>query len=511
MEKRISKRIRGISPTKLTPHITIRRHKLKRKEERLNSDPTNTQTQAPSSSTSFKNYREQKSSESDAEDINLVKRKAYTSNHNSSVVIASPKFSLVRRHSVGNYSFIFDDSKENLNNETDTEASFRSASNTSINIPEVEDSIFTDDSSTEDFSEEEIPETTMAMATIKEPLPKYTSQLSRRELELFVSTFNIWSTQRKLTDDIKKIQFQLAISNKVAQQWFNINQAIVIDNDITWDNFIKIFFETCPTENTDDELSFSEIISMTQGRTEKATIFIQKIRYLFGKEWGKYPEKDIVQGMVKQLNINTRRYIECRGLPDSYTDLMKIIQQYEAKGGTKELDEIVIKTERVQFATQVEPEINMEMKEISDSLHKISAFMSREHAASGYTKMPNTNPFVDTNAFTATTNTFKNGNSGYEQYNSREHGSGRGGGRGVNFNHYQSQGRNRDFRNLPKCWTCGKTGHVQATCYYNNGQQQWSGYTNSQESKRNNTAARQQWSGEPKQTGFLGNYHGRGN
>ena len=163
------------------------------------------------------------------------------------------------------------------------------------------------------------------MATSNEPMPKYALPLSRRELELFINTFNKWASQRKI---VKKFQFQLAINNKVAQQWFNINQGLITDNAVTWKIFIDTFLYTCPTESTVDELSFAEIISMTQGRTEKATIFIQKIRYLFGRDWGNYLKKDIVQGMVRQLNLNTRRYIECRGLPDNYNELMNIINQY---------------------------------------------------------------------------------------------------------------------------------------------------------------------------------------
>ena len=77
MEKRISERIRGILLTKLTPHLAIRKHKLKGKEEILNSDPRNTQTHLVPSFIDihkFKNYKEQKFSDSDTEDKNIAKR-----------------------------------------------------------------------------------------------------------------------------------------------------------------------------------------------------------------------------------------------------------------------------------------------------------------------------------------------------------------------------------------------------------------------------------------------------
>lgn len=320
-----------------------------------------------------------------------------------------------------------------------------------------------------------------------EPMPKYTKLLCQRDLDMFTNTFNIWATSKNLTDQQKKLQFQLAIDNRIAQQWFTINQDNIQNNAVTWDAFIKSFMTTCPTENNDDVLSFSEIIAMTQGRTEKATIFIQKIRYLFGQEWGKYPEKDIVLGMVKQLSINTRRYIECRGLPDTYVELMKLIQQYEAKGGTKELDDIIIKQETaVQWAaTTSESQETIDAKNISDSLHKISAFTARENEKSSYTAAASTNPFISDQPFNPHTNTFATGNPNHRHHSPL--------GRGVNS--IQAQGRNRDFRNIPKCWTCGKTGHVQATCYYNNSQQQqqWSGYNGQHYQTENKSGPQQQW------------------
>ena len=116
MEKRISKRIRGIPPNKVTPVITIRRHKIRANLERQNSDPTYEAQDnlAATSSKSFSNYREPQHSESDTEEQNLLKIKENNPGP-SSVVIASPKLILKRRHSVGNYSFVFEDTNNTHN------------------------------------------------------------------------------------------------------------------------------------------------------------------------------------------------------------------------------------------------------------------------------------------------------------------------------------------------------------------------------------------------------------
>ena len=58
----------------------------------------------------------------------------------------------------------------------------------------------------------------------------------------------------------------------------------------------------------DDQPSLTEIMAMTQRIGEKASIFIQNIRYLYGLQWDKHPEKELVHAMVKQLSTHTRRY-----------------------------------------------------------------------------------------------------------------------------------------------------------------------------------------------------------
>jgi len=70
--------------------------------------------------------------------------------------------------------------------------------------------------------------------------------------------------------------------------------------------------------------------------------------------------------------LNARRYIECRGVPDTYGDLMKQIQQYEGKGGAKEIDDIVIKIEiPINYVD------NQKLDGIEETLKNLSSLMAQ--------------------------------------------------------------------------------------------------------------------------------------
>jgi len=188
-----------------------------------------------------------------------------------------------------------------------------------------------------------------------------------------LNLFEVWAKQKKIADEQIKLQLQRVVPSRVAQQWFAINQHQITDNGILWAQFRKDFLEKCPTENDDDDISFAEIISKTQGKSEKASLFLQKIHYLFGNKWNTYPEKEIVKRMVRQLNLNTRRYVECRGVPDNYVDLMAQIQHYEVRGGAKDIDEMKIKTEVP--ANYIG---NEDLEGISETLKTMSILMNQQ-------------------------------------------------------------------------------------------------------------------------------------
>jgi hypothetical protein len=221
-----------------------------------------------------------------------------------------------------------------------------------------------------------------------EPMPKYKAEkkLASKEVDSFLKQFEVWSDQRKYDEKTRKLHLPLAMENRVAQQWFTINQNLATDNAVSWRQFTKALTEECPMED-DDDPSFAELISMSQGRDEKASIFLQKIRYYYGDKWGQYPEKEIVPAMVKQLTINTRRYIQCRGIPDTYAKLMEIVKDYEERGGTKDLDKISLKTEADISVVQQEAQQFMKLEEqINQISQAVNAFTMNRGRGGGYVR-----------------------------------------------------------------------------------------------------------------------------
>jgi hypothetical protein len=284
-----------------------------------------------------------------------------------------------------------------------------------------------------------------------EPMPKYRPEkkLASKEVDLFLKQYEVWAAQRKYDEKTKKLHLPLALENRVAQQWFTINQNKTTDDATSWAAYIKFFKEECPMED-DDAPTFAEMMSMTQKKDEKASIFLQRIRYYFGDQWGKFPEKDIIPAMVKQLTINTRRYVQCRGMPEDYQKLMEIVKEYEEKGGTKDLDKITVKTEaEVSF---IEKELERFQK-IEEQINQVSLAINQMSMNRG-----------------------RGGQRG---------GRGRGGGRGFRGGYRGARGggygqqtgfsqqQPQHYNNTPNagneetfiCGFCKKPGHIKRNCF----------------------------------------------
>jgi len=295
-----------------------------------------------------------------------------------------------------------------------------------------------------------------------EPIPKYTQPLSKKALELYFTRYEAWARQKGYDDEQKKQNVQLAITNVIAQQWFTIHADEIDDRAVTWLDFRDAFLQSCPMENKDDDMTYTEIMTLSQGKGELASLFIQKIRYLLGPEWQRYPERDLVEAMTKQLNSNTRRYLECRGIPDTYDQMTTYIKQYEKKGGSKDIDnDVKVKIEApVNMATLITPEV----KALQDSMQTMTLDINylKNNQSSGNNR--NQRP---ANNFSR--NNF-NSNRGYSRPFNRRGRS--------NFN------RQRNFNNVPKCYYCGKLGHVISVCRTRTFQQRgglrggYRGYTN---------------------------------
>lgn len=167
-------------------------------------------------------------------------------------------------------------------------------------------------------------------------MPKYTLPLSRTALYAFIIRFQRWCQAKKISEDDAKLIFPQAFTNVHACNYFTINQADQIDASITWNDFIHKFITNCPFE-AEDPKSVLEILQQKQLPLEKASIFIQRLRAQIVEDYSKYDEKDLIRLLTKNLNSHLQNFLECRGPPETYNDLMTLVKRYEERG----LDKVV--------------------------------------------------------------------------------------------------------------------------------------------------------------------------
>jgi hypothetical protein len=253
-------------------------------------------------------------------------------------------------------------------------------------------------------------------------MPKYTRPLTKNGLQLFIQNYELWGLNKALKDEAMKLQFPLAVQNDIAQQWFLINKTKITDAS-KFPDFIKAFLDECPMEGECDDLGVLDILAKKQ-KNERASLFVQKIRYQIGEDYVKHNEADLIRGMMKQLVIPIRRYLECRGAPKTYKELITMIREYEERGGHE--DEVKIKTETgVNLASS-----SFEMEMLKDRIEEISASIKALTPQKFPSARREDNKTQDV----------------------RRDGAGK-----------QFQ-RTRDFKNIPKCFYCQKPGHVIANC-----------------------------------------------
>lgn len=285
----------------------------------------------------------------------------------------------------------------------------------------------------------------------KEPMPKYVSQLASKEVQAFMERYELWADQQGYNDEKKKSHLPMAMLNSVAQQYFVIHNAILSSNAVSWTAFKTAFLRECPME-AEDSMGIMDIMAITQAKGEKASLFLQKIRYYYSDHWRSLPEKEIVQAMVRQLNINTRRYVQCRGMPATYADLAHMVRDYEERGGTKDLDEFTTVKQEVPISLVSEDQDKW--KKMESKLDKLTSQMN----------------FLSTNSRGSYRGNSRGRgnyrNHGQRHFNSRQNGNG-------------NNGRNRNFNNKPFCNYCKRTGHVKESCYAKKRQDQ-SGQGNSE-------------------------------
>jgi len=223
------------------------------------------------------------------------------------------------------------------------------------------------------YKNRKIVSTISVLDTMGDAMPKFDQKLTKDALTLFLRNFDMWLDFKKVADEkLRKSVLSWAIQNPVAQQWFLINNGKIADGTITYENFKDLLLKECPTEGSGESRDIFEILTTKQNSQEKASIFIQKMRYKIGDDFLKYPERDITNSMVKQLQIPIRRYLECRGIPITYEKLVELIRDYEASGPFQEEKAIKQEQTSINFLSSTQPS-PFEFQLLSDKINEISA------------------------------------------------------------------------------------------------------------------------------------------
>jgi hypothetical protein len=114
-------------------------------------------------------------------------------------------------------------------------------------------------------------------ANITMEMPKYSHELSKQGLRLFIRRYELWAAAKRMNDHAAKLAFPLAFKNCTAQQYFLIHDGDLMHESVTWNAFIQRFLQNCPMEVTEGT-SFIKILGKQQQPDENGSIFVQRIR-----------------------------------------------------------------------------------------------------------------------------------------------------------------------------------------------------------------------------------------
>lgn len=173
--------------------------------------------------------------------------------------------------------------------------------------------------------------TTMSRPKINIDMPKYNQQLSKLALRLFIQRFELWGNAKGLNCKEAKLTFPLAFSNPTAQSYFTIHYKDQLDPKINWSDFVAKIVATIPYD-VDDPTSILEILQRKKPELEKSSLYVQRLRALMGDDFEKFPEPEIIRLMINSLEPNIVHYLECKGAPTTYSDLMTALKYYEERG-----------------------------------------------------------------------------------------------------------------------------------------------------------------------------------
>lgn len=312
-------------------------------------------------------------------------------------------------------------------------------------------------------------------------MPKYNSLLSKTALRTFLYRFQSWAHSKSLTEPQAKFSLPLAFSSATAQNYFTIRYNDQIDPTVSFSQMANDFLTQCPME-ADDPTSILVVLQQRQTEFEKASLYIQRIRSQIGDEYTTYPEPDVIHMMMDGLQPTLRTFLECKGPPTNYTDLVALIVHFEKRGLQKTLQGNYVTPAAIvppPILPVIQPPIPVapapvstipiipeplavnyvssnDFKTLQAQITNLSKAMEKLSATGNNTKQETQNP---------------NNQSQNQTENQNRNNYTRGNGRG---NSNSNSGSRR-----PQCGYCGKLGHYTNDCYskQRDESQNQSGYT----------------------------------
>jgi len=273
----------------------------------------------------------------------------------------------------------------------------------------------------------------------KKPIMK--QKLTERSVKQFIQRYENWAESQGLNDDNKKRSFATAFESDLASQWFFVQNKTINEPAVTWEILKNSFIANCPKDEVEKELQIYDVSDHPQELSENPLAYIYRIRCRFGDNWSKVEEKFAVEAIVKQMLSSIRRYLQYRGVPSTWSELVKMISEYEGKG-MKEIDDSSARPSQVEkplttiatpFAKVGDAELAQLTKALEGLTVKFSALEQKmERRPSRQADRGNWNRSRNQD-------------------------------RGI-FQRGQGRSRSSETRT---CYVCNKRGHVASTCWYN--------------------------------------------
>lgn len=258
----------------------------------------------------------------------------------------------------------------------------------------------------------------MAVHLNSDPIPQFFPESGDESREEFLADYEAWADDRGYNAHQKKLHFKKALPSTAGKAWWKSRKEMFEDDTIVWAQ-IKAEFKYIPMLNREDKLNIFDVGNRKQGKTECTRTYIQTMKAKLMKCSPNMLESEMVNLIIHNMRGDPKKYIIIRGKPLTYSNLEKMVKEYEEED-MQELGEVVVKQENQVFMAQVEgvnKTIQERMEKMSEVLEKVAQTLLTQSEVK------------------------------------------------ENPQNSQSHGGNRNYDNRPKCQICGKLGHVASGCY----------------------------------------------